>query len=70
MSKIISTFYKESSEGPRAEVVDVDGTLCIEYYNGIGDGKPFMVESFPRNNLHYVEDAADNWVRGIKVLNG
>jgi|TARA_B110000503_G_C6858405_1_gene293789 hypothetical protein len=70
VNKIISTFYKESPESPRAEVVNVDGVLRIEYYNSIGDNKPFMVESFPNNHLNYVEDVADNWVRGIKVLHG
>jgi hypothetical protein len=68
VKKMVSTFYKESTEGPRAEVVEIDGTLCIEYYIGIGNSEPFKVERFPVNNIHYVEDAADNWVRGIKLL--
>jgi hypothetical protein len=69
MTKIISTFYKESLDGARAEVVNNDGTYGIEYYNG-NDVKPFKVETFPHNSLHYAESAAENWVMGIKTLNG
>lgn len=69
MSTIISTFYKESSDGARADVVQNDGVYGIEYYNG-SDVRPFKVETFPNNSLFYVESAAENWVMGIKVLNG
>lgn len=69
MPTIISTFYKESSVGARADVVQTNGTYGIEYYNG-SDVRPFKVETFPNNSLFYVESAAENWVMGIKVLNG
>jgi hypothetical protein len=69
MSTVISTFYKESSSDARADIVLNDGTYSIEYYNGSGV-KPFKVETFPNNSLFYVESAAENWVMGIKTLNG
>jgi hypothetical protein len=69
MSTIISTFYKESFDGARADVVQNNGTYSIEYYNG-SDVSPFNVEKFPNNSLFYVESAAENWIMGIKTLNG
>jgi hypothetical protein len=39
----------------------------IEYYI---DGKYKQTETFKDVSLYYVEDAAENWLNGIKVLNG
>ncbi len=39
----------------------------IEYYV---DGKYKQTEMFEGVSLYYVEDAAENWLNGIKVLNG
>jgi hypothetical protein len=69
--KQISTYFKEGTElKARAEVVfDSDNTVYnIEYYNL--QGQIFHTESFPGKSVHYVEDAAENWALGIKVLNG
>jgi len=69
MSKIISTYYKETADGPRAEVVQDGITYSIEYYNG-RDVAPFAREEFPHNSIHFVQDAAENWAMDIKTLNG
>lgn len=39
----------------------------IDYYV---DGKYKQSETFSGVSLYYVEDAAQNWLNGIKVLNG
>ena len=69
MSTIISTYYKETAGGARADVVFNDNIYGIEYYNG-SDVSPFLVETYPNKSLFYVESAAENWVMGIKNLNG
>ena len=69
--KHITTHIKEGSEGPRAEVFEVkDGTYGIRYFMGIGDTNPFKTEMFEDKHVSYVEDAAENWALGIKILNG
>lgn len=66
--KLISTFYKENiSNKARAEVVEDNDDFVIHYYNAQGD--LFRMENFSGKSLHYVEDAAENWTRGIKLLN-
>jgi hypothetical protein len=39
----------------------------IDYYV---DGKYKQSETFEGVSLYYVEDAAENWLDGIKILNG
>jgi hypothetical protein len=39
----------------------------IEYFI---NGKFSQSETFEGVSLYYVEDAAENWLNGIKVLNG
>lgn len=34
------------------------------------NGNLVKTESFDGKSIHYVEDAAENWISGIKVLNG
>ena len=71
--KHITTHFKEGSEGPRAEVFEVNygsATYGIRYFMGIGDTNPFKTEMFEGKHISYVEDAAENWALGIKVLNG
>lgn len=66
--KLISTYYKEdTSIKARAEVVEDNGIYVIHYYNGAGN--LFRTEEFAGKSLQYVEDAAENWTLGIKLLN-
>lgn len=67
---IISTYFKEEGDfKARAEVVRVEqGVYKINYYDV--NGEFFHEEYFPGKSIYYVEDAAENWALGIKVLNG
>ena len=67
---IISTYFKEEGDfKARAEVVRVEqGVYKINYYDV--NGEFFQEEYFPGKSIYYVEDAAENWALGIKVLNG
>jgi hypothetical protein len=40
--------------------------LYIKYFNEAG--VVFFREEFPNKSMHYVEDAAENWAKGIKKL--
>jgi hypothetical protein len=66
---LITTVYKEESGGKaRAEIELEGGGYEITYYDTRGEA--FQTESFPGKSLRYVEDTAENWALGIKVLNG
>jgi hypothetical protein len=66
---VISSYFKEETDGRmRADVLMVEGAYQIRYY-GI-DGECFKSEDFSGKSLRYVEDAAENWALGIKILNG
>lgn len=66
---VISTYYKEETEGQaRAEVILEGDTYSINFYDARGEF--FMQESYVGKSLRYVEDTAENWTLGIKVLNG
>jgi hypothetical protein len=67
---LISTYFKEDANSARAEVLknEAGGYYYIDYYD-IG-GNKFFTEAFPDKSIHYVEDAAENWALGIKVLKG
>ena len=71
MSKLLSTFFKEGTDlKAKAEVHqnDLRNGYLIRYYDH--NGHHIMDEEFVGNSLQFVEDAAENWVLGIKVLNG
>ena len=68
MSKLLSTYIKEDS-GARAEVMQSDnGTYSIHYHDS--SGRLLRQEDFQGKSIHFVEAAAENWVNGIKTLNG
>jgi hypothetical protein len=67
---IIKKFVGESNIGVTLEAVIVKNAgepYSIRYYV---DGKYKQTEMFEGVSLYYVEDAAENWLSGIKVLNG
>ena len=66
----IKTYFKEGTDGARAEVHLEEGIYCIRYYMGIVDTECFRREEFEGKSRQYAEDAAENWALGIKVLNG
>lgn len=67
MTTLISTYFAENSSA-RAEVKKDSDSYQIEYYDQ--GGTLFHTEDFSGKSLRYVEDAAENWAMGIKVLNG
>jgi hypothetical protein len=67
---VIKKFVGESLVGVRLEAVIVkeDGApYSIRYY--VND-KFKQEEIFENQSLYYVEDAAENWLKGVKTLNG
>jgi hypothetical protein len=69
MGRLISTYYAENDAG-HAEVKfdSLNELFYIKYYDS--NGKFFFSEEFPDKSIHYVEDAAENWALGYKVLYG
>lgn len=65
---LISTFYEGDGRAGRAEIYKSPHKgYYIEYYRA--DGNLITTEYFPNHSIHYVEDAAENWTLGIKLLN-
>jgi hypothetical protein len=65
---VISEYYNNKEPRSKAVVVKNRNSYSIEYYDM--NGLIFHTEKFEGHSLHYVEDAAENWALGIKVLNG
>jgi len=63
---LVSTHYKEGHG--RAEIKKADSGYVVEFYNERGD----MIESknFFDKSIYFVEDVAENWTLGYKVING
>ena len=64
---VISEYYNKDNQS-KAVVVKNRNGYSIEYYDM--NGLIFHTEKFEGLPLHYVENAAENWALGIKVLNG
>jgi hypothetical protein len=65
----IDTIVKEQN-GSRMEAritKSEHAPYMIDYFI---NGRYIQSESFPGYSLHFVENAAENWINGIKVLNG
>ena len=67
MDKLISTYFSDDNPLNRCDVVldTKDERYRIDYY--LGESLAYT-EKFPNNSLSYVEDAAENWACGIKVV--
>lgn len=67
---LISTHFKENAMAARAEVMrnEAGQYYYIDYYDA--GGNKFYTETFPGKSLIFVEDAAENWSKNVKVLNG
>lgn len=64
----VTTVYKEENGGrARADVLLEEGTYAIEFFDTRGE--MIKREEFPGKSIAYVEDAAENWAEGIKLLN-
>ena len=65
---LISTFFKEDASGLRAEVHKKENGYIVEYYDN--SGNLFKSEPHIGKSIHWAESAAENWAKGIKILNG
>lgn len=66
---LIDTYYKKTPMGDfKAELYTDTQGYYIEFYSPTGS--KIKRENFYGKSKFYVEDAAVNWVNGIKVLNG
>jgi len=63
---IISEYYNDKDMRLKASVYLKNDCYCIDYKK---DDSVFKTETYPGKSVHYVEDAAENWALGIKVLN-
>lgn len=64
---VVDTYISEEGSG-RAEIKKNDSGYYIMYFDQ--GGRPFASETFYENSIHYVRDAAENWAKGLKTLNG
>lgn len=67
---LISTYFKENANAARAEVMknEAGNYYYIDYYDA--GGNKVFTEAYPGKSLQIVEDAAENWTLGVKVLKG
>jgi hypothetical protein len=65
--KVNQFLGEKSGQTLRAEIYsDVDG-YSVKYF--VNDNLQ-STEQFAGKSIHFVEDAAQNWIDGIKILNG
>lgn len=67
-TRIISEWETDDNRGKAVvKYSSIDEHFFIEYYDD--RGHKFFIEEYEDRSIHYVEDAAQNWVLGIKQLN-
>lgn len=65
---LLTSFYKEgTSEGTRADIHESSKGYFIRYYS---NGALLKEETFEGKSIHFVQSAAENWISGVKTLNG
>jgi hypothetical protein len=66
--KLIATHFKEEASGrATAEIYEASNGFSIRYIDPAG--QVLATETHPGKSLQWVEDAAENWALGIKLLN-
>lgn len=66
--QLIDTYIKETNnQRLEARIMKADIGYSIDFFV---NGDKVKTESYEGKSLYYVEDAASNWLEGIKVLNG
>jgi hypothetical protein len=67
MGKRLSTYHTQDDTGYCEVHFDFKNEMAyIKYFDE--NGKQFYLEEFPNKSIPYVNDAAENWVNGIKSL--
>lgn len=69
MSMIRSLQNESGASAARAEIHEKDGVYEVHYYS-VGTSPVPLVERYEGKSIHYAFSAAENWLEGIKVLNG
>lgn len=67
MPKVNEFLGEKNGQSLRAEIHTADNTHSIQYFV---NGDLQKIETFEGKSIFYIEDAATNWISGIKVLNG
>jgi hypothetical protein len=66
-SKVNEFLGEKDGAHMKAEIYSAGQGYTINYYI---NGQFIKEEAIMGHSIHYVEDAAQNWISGIKVLNG
>lgn len=69
MTMISSIQNENGPAAPRAEIHEKNGVYEVHYYS-VGTATTPIVERYDNHSVHYARDAAENWLDGIKQLNG
>lgn len=65
---VVNQFLGEKNgQTLKAEILSAGQGYTINYYI---NGQFIKEEAITGHSIHYAEDAAQNWISGIKVLNG
>ena len=65
---LLTIFRDPSATEKRAEVFRTKDGYSTDYYGP--DGSFIRTERYDGKSIHFVESAADNWISGVKQLNG
>jgi len=66
---LLTTFYKGDGSSMRAEIHENKNNVYkVSFYGP--NGEKLADKLFENKSIHYVQDAAENWLNGIKILNG
>lgn len=60
--KLLSEYYGQDEERCSEIYVDESGVRVVKFYR---NGNMIAERAYPDKAQCYVEDAADNWIRGI-----
>jgi hypothetical protein len=65
----LTTYVKETPDGQyKADIHQEPVGFVVEYYKPTGE--KFKTENFAGKSIHFVRDAVENWIDGIRPLNG
>jgi hypothetical protein len=65
---LLTIFRDPYATEKRAEVFQSKAGYYTDYYGP--DGNLIRTETYENKSIHFVEDAAENWLSGVKQLNG
>jgi len=65
---LLTSFYKEGTDsGTRAEIHEIRNGYRVDYYTAGAFSKKEVFES---KSIDFVQNVAENWLSGVKALNG